>query len=74
MYIDAIGFDNDQKNKTIVFALAGWQAKLHITQEMDRTIGPDTDLVLWQDENHCLRDRVFIQLVKDPVYPVDCPL
>src|ERR1700752_3007152 len=71
VHINVIGFNNDQKNKTVVFAAACWQAKFHVTQEMCRAVGANTDLILWQDENHRLRNRVVIQPVKDSVHPVD---
>jgi hypothetical protein len=74
MHINAIGFHNDQKNKTVVFALAGGQAKFHVTQEMDCAVGPDTDSVFRQDQNHRLRDRIFIQPIQDSIHPVDCLL
>ena len=74
MHIDAIGFHNDQKDKTVVLALAGGQAEFHVTQKMDRAIGPDPDLVFWQDEDHRLSNRIVIQPVKDTVDPVDCLL
>src|SRR5688572_4375469 len=31
VHINVIGFNNDQKNETVVFAVACWQAKLHVT-------------------------------------------
>jgi hypothetical protein len=74
MHINAIGLEDDQKNKTVVFSLATWQAQFHVTQEMYRAVGPDTDLLLWQDENHRLRDRIIVELIKDTVYPVNCLL
>jgi hypothetical protein len=74
VHIDAIGFHDDQEYETVVFAFAGWQAKLHITQKMDRAIGPDADSVFWQDENHRLRNRIFVEPIQDPVHPVDCLL
>ena len=60
MHINAIGLEDDQKNKTVVFSFATWQAQLHVTQEMYRAVSPDTDLLLWQDENHRLRNRILI--------------
>jgi hypothetical protein len=60
MHVNAIGFYNDQKNKTIVLALAAWQAKFHITQEMYRAVRPDAHPVFWQDEDHRLRNRIVI--------------
>jgi hypothetical protein len=74
MHINAIGLDNDQENKTVIFAFAAWQAQFHVTQEMYRTVGPETDLVRWQNENHRLRNRIVIQPIKDTIHPADCLL
>jgi hypothetical protein len=71
MHINAIRPHNEQEDKTVVFAFAGWQSKLHVTQKMDRAVGPDSHSVFWQDQNHGLRNRIFIQPVKDTVHSAD---
>jgi hypothetical protein len=74
MHVDTIGFNDDQKDKTVVLTLAGWQAQFHVPQEMHRAVGPDPDSVFWQDEDHCLRNRIVVQPIQDSVHPVDCLL
>ena len=74
MHIDVILSVNDQKNKTVVLSFAGGQAESHIAQEMDRAVGRNTNLVLWQDQNHRLSDRIVIQAIQDTVHSVDCLL
>jgi hypothetical protein len=69
MHINAIGFNNDHESKAVVLAFTGCQAKLHIPQEVHCAVGSDSNLVLWQDEDHRLGNSIIIQPIQRPVHP-----
>src|SRR5215204_3284556 len=74
MDINAVRFNNDQKDKTIVLSFTRWQTELHISQKVYGAVCAYANLFLWLDKNHCLCNRIFIQPIKYCIYFVYYPL